>query len=136
MKSFLLICLMVGSLLSGTAQAVVSVNIGQPGFYGRIEIGNSPQPQIIYPEPVIIQPIPTQVVVPQPLYLHVPPGHAKKWSKHCHRYNACSQPVYFVREGWYNEVYVPYYRHKHEHKHGKKHPHGHHHGKGHKKGHY
>ena len=32
-----------------------------------------------------------------PLYLHVPPGHAKKWSKHCGRYNACGRPVYFVR---------------------------------------
>jgi hypothetical protein len=37
------------------------------------------------------------VIVQQPLYLHVPPGHAKKWSKHCARYNACGQPVYFVR---------------------------------------
>ena len=32
----------------------------------------------------------------QPIYLHVPPGHAKNWRKHCHKYNACGQPVYFV----------------------------------------
>ena len=32
-----------------------------------------------------------------PLYLHVPPGHAKKWSQHCARYNACNRPVYFVK---------------------------------------
>jgi hypothetical protein len=42
--------------------------------------------------------------------LRVPPGHAKHWSKHCHKYGACGQPVYFVEESWYNDVYAPYYR--------------------------
>jgi hypothetical protein len=32
----------------------------------------------------------------QPIYLHVPPGHAKDWRKHCRKYDACGQPVYFV----------------------------------------
>ena len=27
----------------------------------------------------------------------MPPGQAKKWSKHCGRYNACGRPVYFVK---------------------------------------
>src|SRR2546425_10235251 len=27
----------------------------------------------------------------QPIYLHVPPGHAKHWRKHCHEYNACDR---------------------------------------------
>ena len=67
-----------------------------PGVYGRIDIGNAPPPPVIYTQPVIIQRAP-MVVQQQPLYLHVPPGHAKKWSKHCARYNACNQPVYFVR---------------------------------------
>ena len=40
-----------------------------------------------------------------PLYLHVPPGHAKKWSKHCHKYNACDRPVYFVRSAEYEAGY-------------------------------
>ncbi len=66
-----------------------------PGVYGRIEIGTAPPPPLIYPQPVIIYPAPR--VVQQPLYLHVPPGHAKKWSKHCSKYNACGAPVYFVR---------------------------------------
>ncbi len=66
-----------------------------PGVYGRIEIGNAPPPPLVYAQPMIIYRQP--VVVQQPLYLHVPPGHAKKWSKHCARYNACGQPVYFVR---------------------------------------
>ncbi len=91
------------------ADVGVSVSIGQPGFYGQIDIGNYPRPQVIYAEPVIIQRVPVGVVR-QPVYLHVPPGHAKNWSKHCHRYDACGRPVYFVQDRWYNEVYVPRYR--------------------------
>lgn len=66
-----------------------------PGVYGRIDIGNAPPPPLIYAQPVIIQ-RPAVLVQQAPLYLHVPPGHAKKWAKHCSRYNACGQPVYFV----------------------------------------
>jgi hypothetical protein len=91
------------------ADVGVSVSIGQPGFYGQIDIGNAPRPQVIYAEPVIIQRVPVGVVR-QPVYLHVPPGHAKNWSKHCYRYDACGRPVYFVQDRWYNEVYVPRYR--------------------------
>ncbi|ODS90363.1 MAG: hypothetical protein ABS45_16170 [Comamonas sp. SCN 65-56] len=54
----------------------------------------------------MIQPVPVGVVR-QPLYLRVPPGHAKHWSKHCHEYGACARPVYFVQERWYNDVYAP-----------------------------
>jgi hypothetical protein len=74
----------------------------------------------------VIQPLPVGVVR-QPIYLHVPPGHAKDWRKHCSKYNACGQPVYFVQENWYNEVYVPRYRDQSD-DHGK----GHGKGKGHK----
>ena len=87
----------------------VSVSVGQPGFYGRVEIGSLPPPQLVYAQPIVIQPGPAHVSS-LPIYLHVPPGHAKNWSKHCARYNACGQPVYFVQETWYNEVYVPEYR--------------------------
>jgi len=101
------------------ADVGVSVSVGQPGFYGRIDIGTFPQPRVIYARPIVIQPV---AVVSQPIYLHVPPGHAKNWRKHCHKYNACNQPAYFVREEWYNNVYVPAYQAKHQ-------------GKGHGKGH-
>ena len=110
------------------ADVGVSVQVGEPGFYGRIDIGNFPQPQLVYPRPVVIHAVPVGVVV-QPIYLHVPPGHAKNWRKHCHKYNACGQPVYFVQDGWYNKEYVPRYRESHgggrDERHGKK-------GKGHK----
>ena len=96
------------------ADVGVSVSIGQPGFYGRIDIGNYPQPQVIYPQPVIIAPAP-YAVVQRPIYLRVPPGHAKNWGKHCSRYAACGQPVYFVQDGWYENVYAPHYREDHRH---------------------
>ena len=96
------------------ADVGVSVTVGEPGFYGRIDIGNYPQPVLVYPQPVVIQPVPVGVVY-EPMYLHVPPGHAKKWKKHCHKYNACGRPVYFVQDKWYNEVYVPQYRERHRH---------------------
>lgn len=97
------------------ADVGVSVSIGQPGFYGRIDIGNVPQPQVIYSQPVVIQRAPS--APSQPIYLRVPPGHEKNWSKHCRKYNACGQPVYFVRDDWYNNEYVPHYS-KHGNKHG------------------
>jgi hypothetical protein len=103
---------------AGTNIGVV-VDINQPGVYGRVELGNRPPPPVIYQQPVIItqpvivaqQPV---YVQPAPLYLKVPPGHSKKWAKHCYKYNACGQPVYFVQ-------YDDYGRGKH----GKKHKHDH-----------
>ncbi|GKS68017.1 hypothetical protein W03_00210 [Nitrosomonas sp. PY1] len=81
-----------------------SVSIGQSGVYGQIHLNNQyPNPQLIYSNPVTA--IHSAGVPQQPVYLHVPPGHAKKWNKHCHRYNACGQPAYFVQEKWYNDVY-------------------------------
>lgn len=87
------------------ADPYVNVTVGgvlRPGVYGRIEIGNAPPPPVYYPQPILIaQPV---VVVPapvQPVYLYVPPGHQKKWGKHCAKYNACGQPVYFVNMAQY-----------------------------------
>ncbi len=81
---------------AGNTQVGVSVSVNQPGFYGRVDIGNT-QPQVIYPQPVIIQQTPV-AVVQRPIYLRVPPGHERHWAKHCHQYRACGQPVYFVRQ--------------------------------------
>ena len=74
----------------------VSIGVNEPGFYGRVEIGNHPPPRVIYTQPVIIQQSPV-AVVQRPIYLRVPPGHARNWSKHCNRWRACGQPVYFVQ---------------------------------------
>jgi len=111
----------------------VSISIGQPGFYGQIDIGNVPRPQLVYAQPVVIQRAP-EYVSAAPIYLHVPPGHEKHWSKHCAQYNACGRPVYFVRDDWYNREYVPRYSNGGE-DHGGGHGQGHDKGRGHDKGH-
>lgn len=115
LKKLLLVSTMSASALILTptqaADVGVSVSIGQPGFYGRLDIGDYPQPELVYAEPVIIhRPV---GVVYDPIYLHVPPGHAKKWGYYCGRYNACGRPVYFVQDRWYNDVYVPHYHEHH-----------------------
>ncbi len=121
MKHFLFVIMMMLAVTSAQAADVgVSVSVGQPGFYGRIDIGNYPQPEVIYAKPVVIHPAPAGVVY-QPIYVHIPPGHEKHWSKHCAKYNACGRPVYFVRDRWYNEVYVPQYQARHGKGHDDKH---------------
>lgn len=130
MKKLLLAATVLAATVPALATDVaVSVQIGDPHFYGRIDIGNFPRPAVIYAEPVIIH-RPVRVVA-QPLYLRVPPGHAKKWSKHCARYDACGRQVYFVRDEWYNDVYAPKVRGHGGHGHDKDHDNGH--GKGHGK---
>jgi hypothetical protein len=113
------------------ADVGVSISVGQPGFYGQINIGNVGQPQLIYTQPVVIQRAPEFVSAP-PIYLHVPPGHEKHWSKHCAEYHACGRPVYFVRDDWYNNEYVPRYRNGGDEQGDGR---GHDHGRGHDKGH-
>jgi hypothetical protein len=76
-----------------------------------VDVGNLPQPQVIYVQPVAIEPVPMNR---RPVYLHVPPGHAKHWRKHCHEYNACGERVLFVQDGWYNREYVPHYQEQHD----------------------
>jgi hypothetical protein len=105
-KLCLWLALAAGALPAAAGTDVgVSIGVSQPGFYGRIDIGSvSAPPVLIYPQPVIIAP-PRTVVVQKPVYMHVPPGHAKNWSKHCARYDACGRPVYFVQEDWYEKHY-------------------------------
>lgn len=96
---------------AAVAQVGVSVSVQQPGVYGRIDIGHMPPPPVVYAKPVIIAQ-PAVMVPAQPVYLYVPPGHQKKWKKHCHSYNACGQPVYFVKESWVRERYDEQERHR------------------------
>ncbi len=98
----------VGAVCAAPAWSAVDVGVGitirEPGVYGRIEIGSQPPPPLLYPQPVIIT-RPAVVVQQPPMYLYVPPGHAKDWRKHCGKYNACTRPVYFVQETWVQDRY-------------------------------
>lgn len=129
----------------------VSVSIDQPGFYGRVDIGDT-RPTVVYEQPVIIQQNPI-AMVRQPIYLRVPPGHYKRWGSYCGRYGACNQRVYFVQptrvvhdHGHHSEKRHRHHRHearerrhdrhdRHEHRHHRHERHDRGHGKGHGHGH-
>lgn len=96
----------VSAPLNTTAQAAdtgLSVSTSQPSFFGRLDIGDYPPPQVIYPQPVAVEPVPNDR---PPIYLRVPPAHAKHWRKHCRQYQACGERVYFVHDKWYSREHV------------------------------
>ena len=116
MKSFL--ALLTGAFLAVPAMGAdvgVSVTVGQPGFYGRIDLGRLPPPPVILPQPVMIH-HPPVAVAPRPIYLRVPPGHERDWGKHCRKYDACGQPVYFVRDDWYRNEYSRHHQDDRDHR--------------------
>lgn len=115
MKRFIIAVAVVAATAGFTAPAFaadvgVSISISEPGFYGRLDIGGYPQPQVIYAQPIVVRRVPMNR---PPIYLRVPPGHAKHWSKHCRKYNACGERVFFVHDNWYRNEYVPRYQERH-----------------------
>ncbi len=99
------------ALWTGAAMAAsVTVNVHQPGVYGRVTLGG-PVPQVgwLVPRPVVITPAPV-VVERAPIYLYVPVAHSSNWPRYCARYQACNQPVIFVRDSWVREQHAAYYR--------------------------
>ena len=104
MKIILALVLAIGVVSTVTAQTSVSIGINQPGLYGRINIGNVPPPALYRAKPVTVAP-PRVVVDRQPVYLYGPPTHEQNWGRYCGQYNACGQPVYFVRDEWVRERY-------------------------------
>lgn len=91
------------------ADVGVSIQVGQPGFYGQIDLGNMQPPPVVYAQPVVIDRYAPEREM-QPIYLRVPPGYERHWDRYCSAYHACGRPVYFVRENWYRQVYAPYYQ--------------------------
>lgn len=91
----------VAPALAQDVRVTVSGEVA-PGVYGRVDIGSGPRPRLVNPQPVVVV---RQARAPSPVYLHVPPGHAKNWAKHCKKYDACSRPVYFVRSAEYEPGY-------------------------------
>ena len=113
MKQYLIATAIAASFAVTPAFAAdvgVSVSIGQPGFYGQINIGDYPAPRVIYQQPMIIE---RADMNRPPVYLRVPPGHRKHWSRYCREYNACGERVYFVQDNWYKQEYVPRYQEQH-----------------------
>lgn len=104
-----LVALLIGSAGVSRAgdlgiQVILSGQVA-PGVYGQVQLGNGPPPAVVYSQPMLIEPQSSPL---PPVYLHVPPGHAKDWRKHCHEYHACNRPVYFIRSA----EYAPGYDHR------------------------
>ena len=119
MKKSLVALALATALLAATsahaADVGVSINISQPGVFGRIDIGRFPQPELVVAQPVIIgRPVPQA----QPVYMWVPPAHRADWKHHCREYHACGVPVYFVRDEWYGQHVRP---HEHDRDHDRGH---------------
>jgi hypothetical protein len=112
MKYFLMVAALAISCLSFNNEAIAqaSVSVGLPGFYGVINIGGYPQPQVIYQQPRVIEYAPDDQ---PPIYMRVPRNHRRNWRRHCRYYNVCNQRVYFVRDDWYRREYAPRYQEQH-----------------------
>jgi hypothetical protein len=94
----------------GASVANADVDIGvaihgevAPGVYGRVDLGGRSPPPLVYSHPLLISHPPGRVE--DPVYLHVPPQHAKAWRLHCQEYHACNRPVYFVKSAEYEHGY-------------------------------
>ena len=138
MISFRFLIAAAGAALTATSAGAQTISVNAritgevlPGVYGEVVLGSRPPPPVVYARPVVIEQ-PAVVVgapPPEPIYLHVPPGHAKNWRKHCHEYHACNRPVYFVKSAEYEPGYRPDHGHG-EHGHHRDedgdHDHGHH----------
>jgi len=100
-------------LIYCVSTAVIAAEVGvliegAPEYYGEVDIKAVPDPWLVYEQPVVIEPNAASAKA-APIYLYVPGDHHRRWFKHCHDYNACDLPVYFVKENWYKKVYVPAY---------------------------
>jgi hypothetical protein len=100
-------------VLCAAAASAGDLNVGvilsgeiTPGVYGQVMIGNGPPPPLVYAQPVVVEAVPHAPRL-APVYLYVPPGHARHWAKHCHAYHACNRPVYFVRGADYGREWGP-----------------------------
>ena len=60
MKQFFAAVTFWAGLASGAfaADVGVSIQFSQPGVFGRVDIGQFPQPQVIVTQPVIVAPAP------------------------------------------------------------------------------
>jgi hypothetical protein len=123
----ILLCAVLSAGLTSIASAAdvgVSIQFAQPGVFGRVDIGQFPQPQVIVPQPVIVEPLPPAGPPPEALYLWVPLEHRKHWERYCHDYHACGHPVYFVNHVWYKNNVVAHrerVEERHEERHQERH---------------
>ncbi|HEY8358845.1 MAG TPA: hypothetical protein VIL30_15410 [Ramlibacter sp.] len=93
------VALVAGAASAQPADGFRNLTAGGPlrhGVYGRIEVRGTETPPVIYPKAVTAG---EKVVAAgmRPVYLYVPPGQVRKWSRFCAKWSACDEPVLFVR---------------------------------------
>ena len=125
MKKLLAALALISAGYAATTQAAdvgFSINIGQPGYYGQLDMGRVGPPQVVYRQPVVVE---RRYWNPAPMYVRVPQYQYGNWRRYCGGYNACGRPVYFVRDDWYRNVYAPRYHEVRGHGRGDVYGHGH-----------
>lgn len=115
LAAMLAMALPLASSPAGAADIGISINMGQPDYYGPLEVDGYSQPRVYYREPYWVNRRQGREL--QPVYLRAPRAHRTNWSRYCRQYNACGRRVYFVQDGWYNDVYAPRYRERHGNEH-------------------
>jgi hypothetical protein len=113
MKKLFVAAVLATAACGGPALATdigISIRLGDPGFYGQLDPSEYGRPRLIYGQPVLVERRYRNLA---PIYLRVPANEARNWRRYCDRYNACTRPVYFVRDDWYRDVYAPRYRQIH-----------------------
>jgi hypothetical protein len=113
MKTLIAGAALLAAAIPALAQTNVSISVGQPGFYGRIDLGDGGRPPVVYEQPVVVEQPRFYQAAPAPVYLRVPEGHRKHWNHWCGHYNACGQRVFFVQDNWYTNTYAPRYHREH-----------------------
>ncbi|CAK0779342.1 exported hypothetical protein [Gammaproteobacteria bacterium] len=117
MKRFLIATTVAAATITTATSLVfaasLSLNIGHPDYYGRIETEGYSKPQLIESQAVTVERVSEERA---PVYLRVPKTYTTSWKDHCGEYNACNERVYFVQDSWYNGEYVPQYQKRHHRK--------------------
>ena len=103
MKKLIAVLALTSAAIAAPAFSAVgvSIQIGEPGFYGQLDVGDYYRPRVIYSEPVVVY---RRYGALSPVYLRVPAEHSRNWKRYCNRYDACGRPVYFVRDDWYRDA--------------------------------
>jgi hypothetical protein len=115
MMSMIGLALAAGFVSGARAADVgVAIQFSEPGVYGRVDIGQYPQPELLAPRPLLIERLPPGRPAPEPVYLWVPPEHREHWAQHCREYHACGHPVYFVNHDWYQHHVMVHAVHREE----------------------
>jgi len=94
--------------------AIVTINGPvTPGIYGRVAMASTAtaaattvKPPLVYSQAMLVD-APSATGAVEPVYLHVPPDHAKNWKKYCAKYDACNKPVFFIKSAEYEPGYQP-----------------------------